>query len=67
MADFLHSASDRLQRTRATKAGSSSESSHEMVDDEMDDAVVLRGLLQCMAIGVFFTSRYALDVLPPAS
>ena len=29
----------------------------------MQDPVVLRGLLQCIAIGLFFSGRYLLDVL----
>ena len=32
-------------------------------DEGMQDPVVLRGLLQCIAIAFFFSSRYLLDVL----
>ena len=34
-----------------------------MEDEGMQDPVVLRGLLQCIAIGLFFSGRYILDVL----
>ena len=34
-----------------------------MEDEGMQDPVVLRGLLQCIAIGLFFSGRYLLDVL----
>jgi len=38
--------------------------SDDEVDDEgMDDPLVLRGLLQCLGIGLFHTIRYVLDVL----
>ena len=40
------------------------ESDDEVMEDEgMQDPVVLRGLLQCIAIGLFFAFRYLLDVL----
>ena len=40
------------------------ESDDEVMEDEgMQDPVVLRGLLQCIAIGLFFSVRYLLDVL----
>lgn len=40
------------------------DSDEEPLDDEgMQDPVVLRGLLQCIAIGLFFSGRYILDVL----
>ena len=32
-------------------------------DEGMQDPVVLRGLLQCIAIAFFFSGRYLLDVL----
>ena len=32
-------------------------------DEGMDDPVILRGLLQCISIAVFFTVRYVFDVL----
>ena len=39
------------------------DSDDESLDDGMQDLVVLRGLLQCIAIGIFFSGRYLLDVL----
>ena len=39
------------------------DSDDESLDDGMQDPVVLRGLLQCIAIGLFFSGRYLLDVL----
>ena len=36
---------------------------HGLTDDGLDDVLLLRGLLQCIAIGLFFTTRYILDVL----
>ena len=38
-------------------------SDDEYDDDGMSDPLVLRGLLQCLAIGLMFTIRYVLDVL----
>ena len=38
--------------------------SDDQVDDEgMDDPLVLRGLLQCLGISLFHTTRYVMDVL----
>jgi hypothetical protein len=39
------------------------DSDDESLDHGMQDPVVLRGLLQCIAIGLFFSGRYLLDVL----
>ena len=39
------------------------DSDDESLDDGMQDPVVLRGLLQCIAISLFFSGRYLLDVL----
>ena len=35
----------------------------EIEDEGMEDELILRGVLQCIAIGSFFTIRYLLDVL----
>ena len=39
------------------------DSDDESLDHGMQDPVVLRGLLECIAIGLFFSGRYLLDVL----
>ena len=43
--------------------GDDVELEEEEEDDDMQRPVVLRGLLQCVAISLFFTVRYVLDVL----
>ena len=44
-------------------AAEADDSNDEMDDDGMDDPLVLRGLLQCLGIGLFHTIRYVMDVL----
>ena len=39
------------------------DSDEAVLEDDGQDPVVLRGLLQCIAIGLFFSGRYLLDVL----
>ena len=49
---------------RANDGRAEADNSDDDVDDEgMDDPLVLRGLLQCLSIGLFHTIRYVVDVL----